>query len=239
MNKAIIEHLFEFWSEIGRNCGFFIRYPEFYTTHPGDGSWPSKVYGLQPNKLSGYELFHNIKQGKLPNSVAIAEKSKRGGELVKMGFQLSSKVSAMALNKPFMVNDDQEAPFVQVDSNKLSGIFAKIASESFGYQVLVSTVIPLQGHPRMKLFLGKFDNEFVSCGILYVDQKGASGIHMIGTLPDYRGLGLGKKMTQKLISEVKRNGGNQCYLVASEAGKRIYSKMGFKTYGNLESYTIQ
>jgi ribosomal protein S18 acetylase RimI-like enzyme len=75
--------------------------------------------------------------------------------------------------------------------------------------------------------------------MVYLDEYGVSGIHMIGTKSDFRGLGLGKKMTHFLVNEAIKNQSKKVYLVASEAGERIYTKMGFETYGVLESYALQ
>ena len=77
-----------------------------------------------------------------------------------------------------------------------------------------------------------------SCGIVFVDNNKVSGIHMIGTIREYRGLGLGKAMTNKLIFEAYENKSCEVVLVASKAGERIYSKMGFIAYGALKSYSV-
>lgn len=79
----------------------------------------------------------------------------------------------------------------------------------------------------------------VSCGIVFLDNNNVSGIHMIGTIQDYRGLGLGKAMTTKLMFETYENKSSEAVLVASKAGERIYSKMGFKADGTLKSYSVK
>ena len=62
---------------------------------------------------------------------------------------------------------------------------------------------------------------------------------MIGTIPECRGIGLGKIMTTKLILEAFKNQCNTVVLVASESGERIYSKMGFIAEGTLSSYSVK
>ena len=74
--------------------------------------------------------------------------------------------------------------------------------------------------------------------MVLLDKNGISGLHMIGTISKYRGLGLGKIMTNKLLFESFQNKSEQVVLVASESGERIYSKLGFLTQGNLKSYSI-
>lgn len=79
----------------------------------------------------------------------------------------------------------------------------------------------------------------VSCDIVFLDNNNVSGIHMIGTIQDYRGLGLGKAMTTKLMFETYENKSSEAVLVASKAGERIYSKMEFIADGTLKSYSVK
>jgi len=41
-----------------------------------------------------------------------------------------------------------------------------------------------------------------------------------------------------LIHQAIKNQSRKVYLVASQAGERIYTKMGFTTHGVLESYSL-
>jgi predicted acetyltransferase len=56
--------------------------------------------------------------------------------------------------------------------------------------------------------------------------------------PKGRGKGIGKKMTEKLLSEAIENGSKYCVLHASLMGESIYKKLGFIGYGELETYSI-
>ncbi|MBQ4915846.1 GNAT family N-acetyltransferase [Maribacter sp. MMG018] len=239
MNKKIIEHLFEFWNEIGLNGGFLITGTGFNSTVPSENAWPSKIFNVNPEVITIKDLQQNIRSKKLPNSLAIYEKESFEKRLTSYGFNLTSTLKAMALttNKNFYDNV-RESDFIMVSSESEAEHFAQVASMSFEYPVKASTIIPLYKTPSLKLFIGKYQDSFVSCGMVYLDKNGVSGIHMIGTKADYRGLGLGKKMTQLLVHEALKNQSKKIYLVASKAGERIYTKMGFKTYGVLKSYAL-
>jgi len=239
MNKRIIEHLFEFWARIGWHGEFLHQGVGYqYTKAPKD-SWPSKVFGLMPDKFTAKDLFDGIGDGKLPNAIGMREQNETGNLLSENGFKLKSKVKAMSLNissLPHFTGDVEG--IITVDSDETAKLFAQVASEAFGYTILESTISPLLEDSGFQLFLGKHEKMYATCGMVYLDKDGVSGIHMIGTLPAYRGMGLGKQMTQFLINEALKNESDQVYLVASQAGERIYGKMGFKTYGNLKSYVL-
>jgi ribosomal protein S18 acetylase RimI-like enzyme len=239
MNKKIIEHLFEFWEQIGRYGGFLKTENGFSFTNPSDNSWPSKIFNLNINELELSELQKKIRLQELPNSLAIHEDNVIKNELERNGFCPMSQVKAMALDTSKVHFDPIDASeFIRVSSQPEAELFAQAATESFGYPVGPSTVSALINKPSFSLFLGKHENTFPSCGMVYLDQNGVSGIHMIGTKAGYRGLGLGKKMTQFLIDQGVKNQSSKVYLVASQAGERIYTKMGFTTHGVLESYSL-
>ncbi|BDD05595.1 GNAT family N-acetyltransferase [Aureibacter tunicatorum] len=70
------------------------------------------------------------------------------------------------------------------------------------------------------------------------DSNDNAELHMIGTVPEGRGKGIGKSMTEYLLLEAKANNAKSCVLHASAMGARIYTKLGFQAYGELETYRI-
>ncbi|WP_067030758.1 GNAT family N-acetyltransferase [Allomuricauda sp. CP2A] len=239
MNQNIVEHLFAFWAEIGDRGGFLNAEKEYSYTTPNQESWPSKVFGLKGTGFNIDLLKDQIEMGVVPNSVSIYEDKEIAKHLLDQGFTLASTIKAMAMDISNHTGIEIDPMKIeQVDSDEKSRIFANVASESFGYPVLKTTISPLFKSQSFKLFLGKHGDAYGSCGMVYLDKNQIAGIHMIGTLSQFRGRGLGKLMTQHLIHEAQKNGSQQIYLVASEAGERIYQKMGFKNHGTLQSYSL-
>lgn len=239
MNKQIIAHLFELWEQIGKHTGSFNKEKGFAFTKPEPDSWPSKVYNIEVDNLNIVELKKRIRTGEIPNSIGIPECENTKKLLESNNFCSTSKVKAMALSTDLLYYDDiDESAFLLVDSRNKASMFAKTASASFGYLVDTSVVQYLINKENMQLFLGRYNDDFPSCGMIYLDKNGISGIHMIGTKPEYQGLGLGKKMTRFLINQTIKSKSNRVFLVASEAGERIYHKLGFATYGILESFSL-
>jgi len=202
MNKKIIEHLFEFWEQIGKHGECLKAENGFSFTSPQHNSWPSKIFNLNMSELELSELKNKIRSQELPNSLAIFEDNVMKKELERNGFCSTSQVKAMALDaSEVCFNAIDASEFIRVSSQPEAELFAHVATESFGYTVSPSTISALINRPSFTLFLGKHENAFPSCGMVYLDKNGISGIHMIGTKAGYRGLGLGKKMTQFLIHQ--------------------------------------
>lgn len=241
MNNYIIHHLFEFWEYIGLQGDFFTNESGFKYSHPSNMSWPSKVFGIDSERLDFERLKLKMKAGFLPNSLGIAENELTEKLLLTHNFEKTSVVKGMYLNlsskhKPI----DNFSTIQQVDTELKAIKFAEVASRSFGYKIHSKTIISLlNSDSKIRLYLGSHNSSSVSCGIIFLDENKVSGIHMVGTIPEYRGRGLGKIMTTKLICEAFSNRSNTVVLVASESGERIYSKMGFKVDGTLSSYSIQ
>ena len=72
------------------------------------------------------------------------------------------------------------------------------------------------------------NNEYLCCGIIFYDSNNNAGLHMIGTISNGRGKGIGTKMTKKLLLEAKANKSEFCVLHASMMGENIYKKLGFE-----------
>ena len=241
MNNYIIDHLFEFWEYIGLQGDFFTNESGFKYSHPSNMSWPSKVFGIDSERLDFEQLKLKMKTGLLPNSLGIAENELTEKLLLTHNFEKTSVVKGMYLKLSSEHKPSEHFSNIQhVNTELKANEFATVASKSFGYVIRPKTIISLlNSDSKIRLYVSTYAGSIVSCGIIFLDENNVSGIHMIGTIPEYRGRGLGKIMTTKLIYEAFNNRSNTVVLVASESGERIYSKMGFKVDGTLSSYSIQ
>ena len=240
MKDKIISNLFELWKHIGAKGKFLHVSEDYLYVQPKNNSWPNIVFELKNEEDKLKKLYQKIDNKTLPNSVSLLENKALEVELIKNKFMLKSAVKGMYLNlTENSIPGKNFSSIYKVNNEQRAVEFAKIASQSFGYEILESTIIPLIKSSRLKLFIGKHNRKYVSCGMLLLDKNNTSGLHMIGTIPACRGLGLGKIMTNKLLFEAHENKSAQVVLVASEAGERIYSKLGFISDGILKSYRIE
>ncbi|NDV42407.1 GNAT family N-acetyltransferase [Flagellimonas sediminis] len=238
MNQKIKEHLFDFWETIGTSGGFLKNGNGYLFTGPINNSWPHKTFRLQSQFINPKTLAQDLQEGMVPNSM-VASKDEQGDLIKALKLSLTSSLSAMAMDTsgkaPLPL---EKVLFERVSTKSQASIFADIASRAFGYAVLTQVLDPLIKNQNFKLFLGKHDESFACCGMIYLDREGNHGLHMIGTLPNFRGLGLGKEMTKFLLNQAIMDNSGPVYLIASVAGEKIYTKLGFKTYGTLETYTL-
>jgi ribosomal protein S18 acetylase RimI-like enzyme len=65
---------------------------------------------------------------------------------------------------------------------------------------------------------------------------GLAGLYNICTLSEYRRRGLGTAMTLQPLVEAQAQGYRTAILQASEAGARIYARVGFEAFGHITEY---
>jgi len=92
-------------------------------------------------------------------------------------------------------------------------------------------------YPRCRAFVATAEGEIVGTGIATISGAAA----WLGTIwvdPRYRGAGLGMALTQTTVDAAEGEGCRTLLLVATDAGRRLYEKIGFEvqtTYRILEA----
>jgi GNAT superfamily N-acetyltransferase len=69
-----------------------------------------------------------------------------------------------------------------------------------------------------------------------IQHKDIVGVHWVGTVPEYRGKGIGYAITYQSLIDAKKNHASKAILMASELGKPVYTKMGFNVFATYEVY---
>jgi GNAT superfamily N-acetyltransferase len=236
MKKEIQNNLFEFWKEIGNLTGNLIEENNFYSVLDEESDWPNRVFNFSTDVNTLASIVDLKNRNVLPAGLAIdgtinLRKDKR--------FEFVYNQINMSLNlEKHECIDFSEKNIKRVDTSYLGNIFAKVASASFGYNVNYKTILKIIDSKNIDLYLYKIVDNFLCCGIIFYDSLNNAGLHMIGTVPDERGKGIGKQMTQKLINEAKSKNKSYRVLHASKMGKPIYLKLGFKEYGDIKTYRI-
>lgn len=236
MKSRPIEHQFEFWANLGKVGGYIHQYDGYTTLLPNQGTWPSKTFNIRKNSIS--KLKTEILKNNIPNAIALDAEDTINQILIEHHFKMTSVVEGMSINVSSDMVFKESPNIIKVEDETAIAIFSSIASNAFGYNIHFSSLLGLLKDTNTQLFLGQYEAKFVSCGILYLDKNGDSGLHMIGAKKELRGLGLGKEMTQHLLHYACKNESTQIHLVASTLGAPIYRKYGFTNKGYLNSFKL-
>jgi predicted GNAT family acetyltransferase len=82
------------------------------------------------------------------------------------------------------------------------------------------------------------ENQLVSTTMMFM-QGEVAGLHLVGTLNEYRGKGLGSLITKFALKYATENGCKFCVLQASKMGKRVYRRIGFNEYEKISHWNYQ
>jgi ribosomal protein S18 acetylase RimI-like enzyme len=237
VNALIINNLYELWDQIGNMTNKLFKMQNYTVVSMGDSDWPNRIYNLKDDTESLTEILQLSRQNKLPEFIAIPKPNnlERNTNLEFVTQQKNMALGLELISNKTIINPN----IIQVKTEKEAIYFADTASKSFGYKVDSQVVYSIvQNSETIRLFIFIENNVSLGCGLVFFDSNNNAGLHMIGTLPEGRGKGIGRSITEKLLIEAKEQGANYCVLHASVMGESIYKKLGFKPYGELATYKI-
>ena len=237
MNKGILDNLYEFWTYIGKKTGGLIENDNYKSVSMVDSDWPSRVFSIATGKDILSDVIDLIQGKLLPNIVAVPKPSglENHSHSKLLLVQRNMALNLKTVERSFKTNVNIRQVLTKEDAL----FFAKIASKAFGYEVDGNIIYLLsEDSSKVRMFRYLQDNECLGCGIVFFDSNNNAGLHMIGTIPNGRGKGIGSKMTESLLGEAKANKSDNCVLHASKMGENIYKNFGFVPFGELETYLI-
>lgn len=116
--------------------------------------------------------------------------------------------------------------------------YAFCTSKAFG--------IPADFIDAVSEVMGKQDQNITNyVGVIAGEPKAIStifysndvaGIYNVGTLPEYQGKGVGLEMMTTTLLKAKLDGYKTAILHSTPAGIRLYEKLGFSRYGEMQQY---
>lgn len=87
----------------------------------------------------------------------------------------------------------------------------------------------------LRLYLASYEG-IPAAASMVIDHPEVAGLHWVATLPEYRGKGLGYAISHKPLIDAKARGLSSAILLASDMGKPIYEKIGFREYALYNVY---
>jgi len=99
----------------------------------------------------------------------------------------------------------------------------------------VYSALPYGPGGPLRMFVGFLDGEPVSTVFLRVGAD-AGAVHYVVTLPEFRGRGIGRAMTEFAVREARAAGCRLAVLSASDDGVRIYQRLGFRERCQVGTY---
>lgn len=237
MNKEILDNLYELWTYIGKKTSRLVANDNFKSVSMVGSDWPNRVFSIATGENFLSDVIDLCQRKVLPNIIAVPKPNSLENHPHSKLFFIQRN---MALNLKKIEGSHKTNECVkQVITIEDSLIFAKAASDAFGYRVDENIIYLLsKDSSKAKVFRYMQDDDCLGCGIIFFDSNNNAGLHMIGTIPNGRGKGIGSTMTESLLCEAKSSKVRNCVLHASLMGENIYKNFGFVPFGELETYLI-
>lgn len=237
MDELIVNNLIEFWKFTGEKTNSIIEKDCCTSVLVSESDWPKRTFDLL---LDSENLDQILKLSRADRIARNLVTMSPNGLADNLSLNLVMTQQNMALEANAFPNEIPDSEFIfQVMTEEDAKTFAYVATQSFGYHIGSNVIVQIYKETQsVKMFLYKEEGKALGCGVIFFDSKGNAGLHMIGTLAEARGKGIGRKVTEKLLQEALKADSKLCVLQASKLGEPIYRKLGFKPYGVLETYQV-
>lgn len=158
------------------------------------------------------------------------------------GFELDYSAPGMALDFQYLRSVRRRRPqglkiVEALDEQTLSDWSLALHAANQHYhlpmeaaQAFEKATLALGGRAPWQLYVGYMDGKPVATNLAY-NGGGVTGLFCIGTVPEYRGRGIGAAITLAPLYDARVAGYQYGVLFASESGMRVYERIGFKAVG--------
>ena len=109
-----------------------------------------------------------------------------------------------------------------------SKVWADIGSEAFAYEIDHCVVQQLIHADDVQLLVGWDNHQPIVSGLLYKTGD-VIGVHQVGVKPAFQGKGFANSFMLDIIAACEQWQGKYVVLQASQRGKPLYEKLGFKS----------
>jgi GNAT superfamily N-acetyltransferase len=125
----------------------------------------------------------------------------------------------------------------RVRDERAMAAFARIVIEAFGRAEQLGEVFTpaLLGASGVEAYVGYAGDEPVGSALL-MRTRDVAGIYGIGTREAWRGRGVGEAMTWHAVERGRRQGCTMASLQASDMGRPVYQRMGFRRVAEYRTY---
>ena len=156
-----------------------------------------------------------------------------------LGMPYSDTVPGMALYPlPASPEAVQSLDIERVrDSTRLAD-YQRVAAEGFGMplewaeRLMGPAFLEVEG---FESYLGTMDGEPVAVSSVFVDGE-VAGVYNVATLDSHRRRGIGEAMTWRSVTRGREAGCTVATLQASQMGKPVYERMGFRVVAPYKTF---
>jgi hypothetical protein len=212
-----------------------------------EANWPDSIFRTDFENLNTEDEIIAVKkliqEGKAPNGWTVGPLTipkNLGSILEKAGFSNVFHQAGMALELEDIINQNETENRLDieiVEDKKDLKQWIGIVSTVFGIKVDFELLDYLLLELEARFYIGNFEGKPISSLMLYL-SSGVAGLHAVSTLQEYRDQGFGLAISIKALLDAYQIGYKVGVLQASAPGERVYRKLGFRKFCDINSYEL-
>jgi len=235
--KQNIDNLTNLWALGGQTSGIYIDHNDYAISKISGSEWPNKLwFHEKPNKRVIQQILQDNDLGNI--AIAIWHKSIPDTEVLlrSFGFTEKNSLTGMSIRLNQLTYNSQNLSIQKVTKNDTAKIWSHLFQSAFGYQIHWKTIV--QTMMNVDYFIGYLDNIPLGTAALYKHADATVGIHSMGIIPEYRRKGFAEAILSEILNTAGNMGASYATLQASDMGKGLYSKTGFREDFSMKHFVI-
>lgn len=236
--SANINNLTSLWEEASQFNDSFIPSPLFNYSAFENFNWPNRLWFNRDFDQETILLAKNKVLSDFPNLIIPywdIYGSHSNQLLEQNGFIKLFEQTGMYLK---MNTSFEELNGVKINlfSNKEEAItWSKLFAAAFGYEIHPSILV--NTHQSINYYIAHRQSKAIGTAITYQTDS-VIGIHAMGIVPEARRKGLANELMKALLNIAMKNKSEYATLQASDMGKDLYRKLGFKEQFTIKNYRL-
>ena len=240
--SAIESNLYQFYHFIADKGKLeFHKDPHYsWIRNPG-ATWPNYVFDIDINLMTDHrfisELAGRMKRKEIPSVIVNREPEDRDQfyhVAEQNGLRKVFEWTGMRVSKNEYINtslNEEIIPIEEVhDHSSLEKWIGIVNAALFNSKSMnISLLERFYQEPELRLYLGKSGDNMVASTLSF-EKGGIGGLYMVSTLLEYRGKGIGTKITNATIDNCFKGGAESIILHSTAIAENIYRRMGFIEY---------
>ncbi|MGY6647331.1 GNAT family N-acetyltransferase [Wenyingzhuangia sp. IMCC45574] len=238
INKNI-ENLVAIWSLVNTHMKTYQETDELAYGVLNNSQWPNRVWFK--NTISQENLEEAIKLLKSAEAPLLIPcwdiYNKNAYKLLEakgLNKRITQVGMSLALSQQEYVVD--AIRLEKVDTRTKAELWSELFTKAFKYVIATEVIEANKNH--LDFVIAYHKNIPVGTVLLYKSHTNILGIHAMGVVPEQRRKGFAEQLMKSILNDAVAKGIKHAVLQASDAGKGLYIKLGFKEEFLVRTYSL-
>ncbi|MEP4533202.1 MAG: GNAT family N-acetyltransferase [Cyclobacteriaceae bacterium] len=233
--KENTNNMTSLWKLGGRSDGFYFSNDSYAISRAPHSQWPNKLwFHKSPDSTVMNEVSERWDLKDI-TTVTWSGCSPKDKELLKShGLALKNSLTGMSLDLKTSYRRETALTLQEVKSSRSAIIWSQLFVNAFGYQIHPVTIEKTMHDVRYFIAISK--KQHVGTVAIYQIEPLLAGIHSMGIVSDQRRKGFAENILSGVLEIVRRKGARYAMLQASQMGKPLYQKIGFREDFELQHF---